>query len=86
MNSQILLSRADVEPLLLIQNDTADALTVRIASAKTGIKEILRPAVSFGSFLIPNRNVREIDAAGRPEPRRPRYLQPIGRQVEREIG
>jgi len=35
----------------------------RIASAKTGIKEILRPAGILRSFLDSNRNVREIDAA-----------------------
>jgi len=88
MNSQILRSRADVEPLLLIQNDTADALTVPDRFSQDRNKGNFATGwYPSDHSWVPNRNVREIDAARKAGAKpSPDIYNAIGRQIEREIG
>src|ERR1700746_3139164 len=58
VNSQIFRARADVEPLLLVQNDTADAVTVSDRFSQDGNKGNFAAGRNLSNhFWIPNRNV-----------------------------
>jgi len=74
--------------MLLIQNDTADALTVPDRFSQDRNKGNFATGwYPSDHSWIPNRNVREIDAARKTGAKAsPDIYNAIGRQVEREIG